>query len=128
MNRLTKKIHNQYKDYWYREDLERVCDKEQIVLTKLGQYEDLEEKLGIDLDILFKALYNGIYVKQLGIGNTNYMKTIITKVKASCLKLDHKTHTELVFDQKRSGGCWDTYYFKDYGKTWALTKEELKDE
>ena len=84
------------------------------------------EKLGIDLDILFKALYNGIYVKQLGIGNTNYMKTIITKVKAPCLKLDHETHTELVFDQKRSGGYWDTYYFKDYGKTWALTKEELK--
>lgn len=93
-------------------------------LDKLDRY----KQLGIDLDILFKALYNGIYVKQLGIGNTNYMKTIITKVKAPCLKLDHKTHTELVFDQKRSGGCWDTYYFKDYGKTWALTKEELKDE
>ena len=36
MNRLTKDLRNQYKDYWYREDLEKVCDKEQIVLTKLG--------------------------------------------------------------------------------------------
>ena len=28
MNRLTKDLHNQYNDYWYREDLEQVSDKE----------------------------------------------------------------------------------------------------
>ena len=57
MNRLTKDLHNQYKDYWYREDLDQVCDKEQIVLTKLGQLEDIEEKHSISLlDELDKKL------------------------------------------------------------------------
>lgn len=57
MNRLTKDLHNQYKDYWYREDLDQVCDKEQIVLTKLGQLEDIEEKRNISLlDDLDKKL------------------------------------------------------------------------
>ena len=31
--------------------------------TKLGQLEDIEEELGIDLFVLFRALKNGIYVK-----------------------------------------------------------------
>ena len=53
MNRLTKDLRSQYKDYWYREDLEQVCDKEQIVLTKLGQLGDIEEEIGIDLITLF---------------------------------------------------------------------------
>ena len=59
-------------------------------------------------------------------------KTVVAEqngvsASAPCLKLDHDTHTKLVFDQKR-GRWWDTYYLKDYGKTWALTKEELKND
>lgn len=120
MNRLTKDLHNQYNDYWYREDLDQVFDKEQIVLTKLGQYEDIEEELGIDLITLFKALKNGFW------------------------SIDEKKHIYKMKPTKGNGGAmsfyasydciiienaYDEQYFllKDYGKTWALTKKELEE-
>lgn len=75
--------------------------------------EDYEEELGIDLSTLFKALKNGIYDKvenrNVSVYLTwhNYLKEIV-----------------LFYDDLNPyySGC---YQFKDYGKTWALTKEEL---
>lgn len=113
MNRLTKDLHNQYKDYWYREDLEQVCDKEQIVLTKLGMLEDIEEELGIDLITLFKAL-KGIWVKSIN-GDVYYVGSPYL-----CFSENEKRELELQF---RVGDIW--YKIKDHGKYWALTKEEL---
>ena len=78
---------------------------------KLGQLEDVEEELGIDLITLFKALKNGIYTKT---------KNGISFKRSNDLRI--RPHTNQ----------WQLYYFsysrvftKDYGKTWALTKEEL---
>ena len=48
MNRLTNDLRNQYKDYWYREDLEQVCDKEQIVLDIKRAFTDR------DIEILLR--------------------------------------------------------------------------
>lgn len=112
MNRLTKDLHNQYKDYWYIEDLERVCDKEQIVLTKLGLLEDIEEEIGIDLITLYKALKNGIY-------------------KKDCLDCCYDTKLRFMKGEWYLAQPFDENYTyivktKDYGKTWALTKEELE--
>ena len=80
-------------------------------IDKLGQLEDVEEELGIDLVTLFKALKNGIYVDE------NYMDFGTTNNFLCPNNLDY-------FDvnlKQIAGGI----YFKDYGKTWALTKEEL---
>lgn len=86
-----------------------ISDSQQI-LDKLGQLEDIEEELGIDLIILLTAiLKTGAYFKTLG-------------------------HCYIGFDliEQDSKDDWyldmtnGVYYFKDYGKTWALTKEELK--
>ena len=93
-------------------------------LTELNEYKQLEKELGIDLKTLFKALREGIYVRNLGIGNTNWNKEIITKVKVPCIKLDYKEHKILCFEQKRNW-WYDQFKFEDYGKTWALTKKEL---
>ena len=97
----------------------QVKDKENVwidnLLTKLGQLEDIEEELGIDLITLFKALKNGVY--------TNTWL--------------HKTKYRIDLERKRfEGHCSGDYgvietsyfYFKDYGVTWALTKEELINE
>ena len=75
----------------------------QLGMNKLGQLEDIEEELGIDLVTLINALKNGIYGK---IGN----------------KIEHILAPHL------SWYCQEIYIFKikDYGKTWALTKEELE--
>ena len=132
MNRLTKDLHNQYKDYWYREDLEQVCDKEQIVLTKLGQLEDLEDELEIDLLTLFKALNKGFYIKY---NNkivhippdknitVNFWYNIINVSIPPKFFIDCKKGTDYLSEE-----IDEEYWFKDYGKDWALTKEELENE
>ena len=85
-------------------------------IQKLGQLEDIEEELGIDLITLFKALKNGIYVKyDATFGLKEKPRIVIKKDKA----------TTLCF---REGKWWiqeEDELIKDYGKTWALTKEEL---
>ena len=117
MNRLTKDLHNQYNDYWYREDLDQVFDKEQIVLTKLGQYEDIEEELGCPLEVVFKALKNDFYFKYKDkiISSNDYLFQIRTNIRGNW-----------IFDIISDNLSLLSIKFKDYGKTWALTKEDLE--
>lgn len=120
MNRLTKDLHNQYKDYWYREDLEQVCDREQIVLTELGLLEDIEDEIGMDLKI-FHKLMNMLYC---GKHNMLYVKDKDTIVQVSILEIDY-CKKKIIFYKDSSYNDDYVYGFAQYGKTWALTKEEL---
>lgn len=72
-------------------------------LDKLGRLEDIEEELGFDLITLFKALQNGIYGK---VGK----------------EIKHISAPHFSWFKK------EIYIFRlaDYGKTWALTEEELE--
>lgn len=68
---------------------------------KLGQLEDIEEELGIELTTLFRMLKDGFYIK---------------------------TETGIVFIQNVEQ--WEKLkqysdFTSEYGKTWALTREEL---
>lgn len=111
MNRLTRKD-NRFK-YGYQIPYD-YSNYHQDVFVKLGQLEDIEEELGIDLITLFKALKNGIYVVE---ENDNY----------------------IVEDNIRSIENWKDGWgittnmeklellFSEYGKTWALTREELEE-
>lgn len=121
MNRLTRKIKG-----YYSVDL-RTClpmEYEQIensnaCVDKLGKLEDIEEQLGVDLITLFKAKNNGFYVKSYCInrGEISFvLKTDILYVDLMSW-LIHTDYDNLFYVD-----------FKDYGKTWALTKEELEDE
>ena len=128
MNRLTKDLHNQYNDYWYREDLEQVSDKEEIVLTKLGMLEDIEEELGIGLITLFKALKNGFYTK-----SNNGIKFWKEDDKHFVYVRDLKYDIEICCEECENViGAVPTMFLerstKDYGKTWALSREELENE
>ena len=77
-------------------------------IQKLAQLEDIEEELGIDLITLFKALKDGVY----------YLD--------AQKKLRWCQAKNLVISQKALRVYRHRYkLFKDYGKTWALTKEEL---
>ena len=95
-----------------------VCNKEyaNAMYNKLCQYEDIEEELGIDLVTLFKAFENGVYYK---LESGTYIK-----FKGCLYKKPHKLNVNLKNKSLSSGNY--NYYFKDYGKTWALTKEELE--
>jgi hypothetical protein len=78
------------------------------LLNKLGQLEDIEDEFGIDLLILFKAL-NECYVD----GH-----------KGQAIIINNK---EIAIKYQLSDYSWTSKIckIKDYGKTWALTKEEL---
>lgn len=80
---------------------------------KLKKYEDIEEWFEINLPILFEALENGIYaIKQSNIMHINAKDLVIWRGQLYWKEFGDKV-LKAMFD------------FKDYGKTWALTKEEL---
>lgn len=82
------------------------------ILKKLGQLEDIEDELGIDLGTLFKALkQGGVYVKS--------SFTEDTAIKMHSFQICGDASGITIWSQVRLNA-------KDYGKTWALTKEGLE--
>lgn len=79
---------------------------------KVYKYENIEKELGIDLITLIKAISNGVWVKT---------KNDISKHLTVALKKRHHTKEYWLFYRPYSH-----IYLKDYGKTWALTREELE--
>ena len=87
---------------------------------KLGKLEDIEEELDIELTTLFE-LYNKmceqkfVYVK---IGNE--------------IRCEYYDYYVIDFKNKKIIGMeyepMSFFSFKDYGKTWALTREELEND
>lgn len=82
------------------------------IFNKLGRIEDLEEELGIPLEVLFKALKEGIIINSNGI-----LRNL------SGIVLRYNSYFECCFFEYGMGTA--KVKLKDYGKTWALTKEEL---
>ena len=85
---------------------------------KLRDLEDIEEELGVDLLILFKALKDGIYAVV-----PDYEKPCIEFFENYKLYLDLYSKLICIRDDGLASVA-----IKYYGKTWALTKEELKNE
>lgn len=93
--------------------------------AKLADLEDIEEELGIDLITLFKALKNGVYTK-----SNNGIKFWKEDDKHIVFVRDLKYDIEICCEECENAiGAVPTMFLerstKDYGKTWALTEEEL---
>ena len=99
-------IHEEYGECYGYKDQKSLMESP----SKLGQLEDIEEELGIDLITLFKALKNGIYTKVWK--NYAFGNELTIDMRQKCFSF-------------KEYQCSAKAYFKDYGKTWALTKEEL---
>ena len=101
MERLNKKI-NDYGGY--------ATFNAKDTIGKLGKLEDIEEELGIPLEVLFKALKEEIYI-------------------IDACEIIHLNHTEISLHHNGVQWLWETPYgakiFAHYKITWALTKEEL---
>lgn len=88
-------------------------------VVKLGQLEDIEEELGISLITLFKALKQGIYYF---VNGTQLTKDYVWLADnyVSIGTRDKLSYSFITAFERRM------LLFNEYGKTWALTKEELK--
>ena len=119
MNRLTKKAQF-VRDLITGKEIKYISNESnQMCVDKLGALEDIEEELGIDLITLFKALKNDFYFKYKDkiISSNDYLFQIRANIRGNW-----------IFDIISDNLSLLSIKFKDYGKTWALTKEELEDE
>ena len=134
MNRLTNKEYCRCEDFIFPLGNAWITTKKNdtAIYEKLKSLEDIEEELGIDLITLFKALKDGFYIKyndkivhifpDKHITINFWYKTINVFIPPKFF-IDCKKGTDYL-----SEAIDEEYWFKDYGKTWALTKEELEDE
>lgn len=125
--RLTKKKNNEYiANTEIKTKSQQFAWLRQLGF-KLGKLEDIEEELGIDLITLFKVINEGAYFKRF--------------VKGKVIAIEHHyiwfdLLRQIRYKDKDEGEVYISlngaycneheYKLKDYGKTWALTKEELK--
>ena len=120
MNRLTKK--NNGAGSWTQlgdKYLPAHNIKHKQCVNKLGQLEDIEEEIGIDLEILYKALKSeSIWIqKHIGAG-----KFRIVEVNIRGLNINKYTNEITIRDENNS-----LHILNVYGKMWALTREELEE-
>ena len=93
---------------------------------KLLDIEKLEDEIGIDLVTLFKALKNGeFYSKHPETGEVSWI--LLPQLYYCTRKWLIGCNSMIWNKQENCRDSWDCDP-KDYGKTWALTREELSKE
>ena len=130
MNRLTNKDINWYEDFVFSMRNRLITENEikDSIYNRLKLLEDLEEDIGMSLLTLFRILKWGeIIYKTRSLYHHN--KIILESRKIDGLYYDGsyyilKIHNNFEDDNDN----YDVVYVKDYGITWAITKEELGDE
>ena len=107
-------------------------EKEKLICEKIEAIENIEEELNIDFLFLDKICQKGVYCYKRSIkdfdSNSKRLGDII-HIQNSDIHINFFG----CYKEKRMGvsimGCIDYVYhslpIKDYGITWALTKEEL---
>lgn len=101
-------------------DYIKIKDKK-LAEEKLVQLEDIEEELGMELKVYHKLM------RMLYCSKTNilYVKDKDTIVQVSILEIDY-CKKKIIFYKDKSYNDDYVYNFIQYGKTFALTKEELE--
>ena len=108
MGRLTSRVSNEFvKDEFSYGDYLMLKEPHRGVAQKLGNLEDIEEEMGCPLEVVIKALKNGIY--------------------ATGFKV--KQNPQLLWDEEY-GWILQTYecdeFTKNYKKTWWLKANKSK--
>ena len=98
--------------------------KEQLIYLKLKSLEDLEEELGMELKVYHK-LMNMLYCGKK-YPNILYVKDRDTIVQVGILEINY-CKKKIIFYKDKSYNEDYVYAFIQYGKTFALTREELKE-
>lgn len=93
-------------------------------IEKLGKLEDIEERYGIEILTVYKAMVNGCYYRY----NGKIEHFIPDERNFICLNLDNRS-MDLMYASSYENACHvgKCLFFESYGGQWALTKEELYD-
>ena len=121
MNRLTKKAQFVRNLITGKEIKYISNESDQMCVDKLGTLEDIEEELDIDL------------IKAIELcKKANKQKVVYTKERwgIDTIKIIDELDIELFSHKlyKTFGGIYVSLDLYEYGKTWALTKEELEND
>ena len=105
---------------------------EEDVFIKLFKLENLAEELNFDLEIVIKALLNGIYCTH-STSERNYFSGTELSISGN--------HEALVVYEnnvywitkngeriKQQRVVYKRFEFKDYGKTWSLSRNDLEEQ
>lgn len=124
MKRLTRKFVYDGEEYYGSVGVP--CDNLdylELVYNKLGQLEDIEEGIGVDLITLLKAqIQDTIYYKGY---QFDYKIQECTVIYCAWIYIKGKPVYVLLLNNDK-WLCGIHVHASDYGKTWALTKEELE--
>ena len=133
MNRLTSKNINWYNDFVFslRNRLITTDEINDSIYGRLKLLEDLEEDIGMSLLILFRILKHGRIIHKYKLFCVD-KKFILESCIINGLSYESGQYGLEVYneeddiDEEYNG--YKYVYIKDYGKTWALTKEELEND
>ena len=118
MNRLTKKAQFVRNLITGKEIKYISNESDQMCVDKLGTLEDIEEEIGVDL---IKAIE---FCKQVNSKKVIYIKDEWGTYPIKILdNLDVELFNHRLYSNSR--GIYVSLDLFNYGKTWALTKEEL---
>ena len=139
MTRLTKKIENHYIIECpnshncidvrnQSRQLRKILYTQKKGIQKLGELEDIEDRLEIDLIILFKALIQGFIYVDVKENNNSISK--IEKFGVGGILFDKKDKVWRLTNDDRYDGAYrgSIATNKNYGKIWALTRKALSNE
>lgn len=119
---LINQLCYEYSTKNYNEEKLKTTQEIKKNLNLLEEYRKIEEELGIDFSILFKTLKNGFYYYYDNrIVHTSNNESYISLQAQSCLP--NQMCIEVDYGDRTM--C---FYFEDYRKAWALTREELENE
>ncbi len=124
--RITEKKENGF--YELKEEREIYGWENGIRLVQIvGRVEDIEEKWGISIDLVDRILD---YLDEVYLDNSDkpfYVKYLdgIDTVTPVYMQLDRR-NKRLLETYSADGSGPTEYPFSEYGKTWALTREELE--
>lgn len=101
-------------------EIKEMLDTIENDLEILKKLKDIEKEIGVNLGTLFNALNCGIYAKDAREGAEDKISFFDVSLYSSNIGLTLIEETPIIIKN------W--FLLKDYGKTWALTKEEMEDE
>ena len=133
MNRLTNKYINCYEDLVFSLRNRLITENEikDSIYCRLKLLEDLEEDIGMSLLLLFRILKHGRIIHKYKLFCAN-KKMILESSIINGLFYESGQYMLEVYNEEddidEEYNDFKYVYIKDYGKTWALTREELESE